>query len=74
MILNGCLRYSAANLPSVGARIIYAPQGATIKGRGTVTTTGKASTRGRVWVIFLDDATGRERCVQPHSLFREFAL
>ncbi len=68
MILNANDRYSATNLPAVGERVVYAPQGINLKGAGVVTG---HDTRGKETRIVVKLDTGAEATVFAKSLFRE---
>ncbi len=68
MILNVSSRYSATNLPEVGQRVVYAPQGNQLKGAGVVTGHDTRGKETRI-IVMLDN--GAEATVFAKSLFRE---
>lgn len=68
MILTTSNRYSDTDLPAVGERVVYAPQGINLKGAGVV----KAhDTRYRQTRLVVALGSGIEATVLPHNLFRE---
>lgn len=61
-------RYSPTNLPAVGDRVVYAPQGINLKGAGIVIA---HDTRGKETRVVVRLDTGAEATVFAKSLYRE---